>query len=108
MLTSSPCVLTGEEAMERGDDLEAADSGMGTSLRPSSGRLSSLSHFSDERISSLSHVSEGTVINIPDGRYVLVSHQHTCIRRDEYSTQKNNKKYKNAPASFPPPLLHDL
>ena len=81
--------------MERGDDLEAADSGMGTSMRPSSGRLSSLSHFSDERISSLSHVSEGTVINIPDGRYVLVSHQHTCIRREElevYSTQKNKKK----------------
>ena len=38
-------------------DMDAADSGVGASLRPSSGRLSSLSHFSD-----------GT-IHIPDGRY---------------------------------------
>ncbi|CAI8023802.1 hypothetical protein GBAR_LOCUS13895 [Geodia barretti] len=40
------------------DDLEAADSGVGPSLRPSSsGRLSSLSHYSD-----------GTVIQIPGER----------------------------------------
>ena len=47
----------GEEKMEE-DDLEAADSGVGASLRPSSsGRLSSLSHFSD-----------GTAIMIPGER----------------------------------------
>ena len=51
----SPAV---DEDMEE-DDLEGADSGVGGSLRPSSGRHSSLSHYSD-----------GTVIQIPDGRYV--------------------------------------
>lgn len=53
------CVFEGEENMEE-DDLEAADSGMGASLRPSSsGRLSSLSHYSD-----------GTIIQIPSERSV--------------------------------------
>ena len=49
---------TVDEKMEE-DDLDAADSGMGASLRPSSGRISALSHLSD-----------GTLIQIPDGRYI--------------------------------------
>ena len=57
-------IHTGEEEMD-GDDLEAADSGIGVSLRPSSGRLSSLSHYSD-----------GTIIQIPDGRYMHVLTRH--------------------------------
>ena len=56
-----PPPLPTDENMEE-DDLEAADSGVGPSLRPSSsGRLSSLSHYSD-----------GTIIQIPGERSVHV------------------------------------
>ena len=60
-LVDSPPPLPTDENMEE-DDLEAADSGVGPSLRPSSsGRLSSLSHYSD-----------GTIIQIPGERSVHV------------------------------------